>query len=133
MLSSRSGQPGHHRRPPCTRAAAHPSGDKNHIGARKVFLEGLFVLHRRSPTDLGIGSGAQPFRHRRSQLNPHGRPARFERLSVGVCHQKINAAEFGIDHGIHRITSSPADADDFYAGFKNSVLHDFKHKFSSFK
>src|SRR5262249_32903535 len=63
------------RRSARARAAAHAGRDEDHVGARELFAQDVFLLERSLPADFGIGARAEPFGERAAELHFDGREA----------------------------------------------------------
>ena len=77
------------------------------------------------PSDLGIGTGAEPPRELPPDVELHVRVGEQERLRVGVDRDELDALQAGVDHPVDRVATSAADADDL--DHREVVLRSAEH------
>ncbi len=92
-------------------AAAHPGGDEAHMRALQVIDDILDRFLGRAGADIGLGAGAQPFGHFRTQLDAAVRFRLLQRLRVGVGDNENAALKLLIDHVVDRVPTCPADTE----------------------
>jgi hypothetical protein len=98
-------------------AAAHARCDEHHVTAAHRCADLLQRLFGGGLTDLGLGSGAQPFCQGDAQLNAMLGGRSRKRLRVGVGDHELGTREPGCDHVVDGVASGTADADDCDLGF----------------
>ena len=97
-------------------AAALAGGDEDHVGALQDLLDLFPMLVGRVAADLGIGSGAQAASGLAPDVHLHFRVGHQQGLRVGVHGDELDAPEACLDHPVHRVHSTAADADDLDDG-----------------
>src|SRR4051794_2962569 len=106
------GDLGDDRRRAGTRAAALAGGDEDHVGALERLLDVVTRLGGRALADLRVRARPEALGERRADVQLEVGVRHLERLGVGVGRDELDAAQAGVDHPVHGIGSTAADADD---------------------
>ena len=112
----------HDRRRTRPRAAAHPGGDEDHVGATQVLREPLDVFQRGALPDLGLPPAPSP----RVSFSPSCSftGARLVRSAcASVLAREIDPRQAGRDHRVDRVASASSDPDDLDAGTLHRLHH----------
>ena len=95
-------------------AAAHSGGDEDHAG---LVADQFFDLFQRFnggvAANIRKGTCALPPSEGSAELDFHRNRARVKGLGIGVAHDEIHALDAAVVHGVHRIRTAAAYADDF--------------------
>ena len=105
-----AGRPGDDRSRACAGAAAHSSGDKDHMRAGEVIANLLQGFFRRGFANLWLGARAEALGHLKTHLDDALGAGRRQRLSVRVGHNEIDPGEARDDHVVDRVSACAAHA-----------------------
>ena len=92
--------------------AALARGDEHHVGALQHLFDLGAVLFGGLATDLGIRARAETARELATDVELHVGVGEQQRLRVGVHRDELDTLEAGVDHAVHRVAATAADADD---------------------
>ena len=107
-------------------AAALARGDEHHVGALQHLFDLLAVLLGGLAPDLGIGAGAETAGELATDVELHVGVGEQQRLRVGVDRDELDALQPGVDHAVHRVAATAADADDL--DDREVVLRSAEHR-----
>jgi hypothetical protein len=99
-----------------TGATAHAGGDEHQIGTLKSLLKVSPGFLGRLLADAGIATGTKATGQRLSKLNPVVCCRLQEGLGIGIENPIGDPLEIALNHSIHSIAATTANADDFNAG-----------------
>jgi hypothetical protein len=92
--------------------AALASGDEDHVSALQHLLDLLEVVLGRLLAHLGVGARAEAPGQLPPDVELDVRIAHQERLRIGVDGDELHALESDLDHAVHGVDATAADADD---------------------
>ena len=105
-------------------AAAHPDGDKDHIGAVDGFFDVGAGFLGGLAAEFGLGAGAEAAGEVLAEGDAVGDVAAEKVLGVGVKGVILDHREFVLIHPADRVAAAAADAEDFDEG---DAPGDFRH------
>ncbi len=98
------------RRSTSTRAAAHTCSNKTHVRACEVVNNLFNTFFGRRSTNRGARTRTKTLSNLNAQLDAAFRHGLLQRLSVGVCDNKVDPIKLFLDHVIDRVSACPANA-----------------------
>ena len=117
----------HHRRGAGAGAAAHASGDKQHVGAGNGLDDAFAVLECGAASDLRTCPRAQALGELRTDADLRRRQGAQQRLLVGVGANELDALHTAVDHVVDCIAAATTHSDDFDDGALTGRFHDLEH------
>src|SRR6185437_21888 len=127
------GDLGDHRRASGAGASTLAGGHEHHVRALQRLLDLVVALLGRGEPDLRVGARAQPLRELRPDVQLDVGVRHKERLVVGVHGDELDALEPRIDHAIHGVGATAADADDLYDSEITGTFHASLKRWSSLR
>ena len=114
--AERLGDLGDDRRPAGPGATALAGGDEHHVRALQDLFDLLPVLLGGGPPHFGVAPRAESPGELAADVELHVGIAHQQGLGVGVDGDELDALQAGVDHAVHRVDASAADADDLDDG-----------------
>ena len=92
------------------------SGDEHHVGTLEGFFDFAFVVFRRLPTHLGVGTGAETTSGLPTNIEFDVSVGEHEGLRIGVHGNELDAFQALFNHAVHRVDATTANTDNFKYG-----------------
>ncbi|MNS94636.1 hypothetical protein D3C72_1288600 [compost metagenome] len=77
--------------------------------------------------DFRVGASAQALGHAGAQLQDGPRADVFQRLSIGVGADELDAFDVALDHVVDSVAAATADTDNFDYRACGDVVYEFEH------